>query len=61
MLIKSSSDIRSSEITPEKDYLNRRAFMKGAVARDGKNAEAGADSDESSLHGGLNANLNLPN
>lgn len=32
MLIKSSSDIKASEITPEKDYLNRRAFMKGAAA-----------------------------
>ncbi len=32
MLIKTNSDIRSSEITPEKIYLNRRAFMKGAAA-----------------------------
>jgi sulfoxide reductase catalytic subunit YedY len=30
MLIKKSSDIRSSEITPEAVYLKRRAFLQGA-------------------------------
>jgi len=40
MLIKKASDIRSSEITPEDQYINRRAFMKaagvvGAVAASG--------------------------
>jgi methionine sulfoxide reductase catalytic subunit len=32
MLIHKPSDILSSEITPKKDYLNRRAFMRGAAA-----------------------------
>lgn len=31
MLIKKSEDIKSSEITDEKNYLNRRLFMRGAV------------------------------
>ena len=31
MLIKKGSDIRSSEITGEQVYLNRRLFMRGAV------------------------------
>src|SRR3989440_6069359 len=31
MAIKKTSDIKSSEITPEKVYLNRRLFMRGAV------------------------------
>jgi sulfoxide reductase catalytic subunit YedY len=31
MLIKKPSDIKSSEITAEKVYLNRRLFMRGAV------------------------------
>jgi sulfoxide reductase catalytic subunit YedY len=31
MLIKETSDIKSSEITDEKVYLNRRLFMRGAV------------------------------
>ncbi|HKP36994.1 MAG TPA: protein-methionine-sulfoxide reductase catalytic subunit MsrP [Pyrinomonadaceae bacterium] len=31
MLIKKPSDIRSSEITDRKVYLNRRLFMRGAV------------------------------
>ncbi len=31
MLIKKSEDIKSSEITDEKVYLNRRLFMRGAV------------------------------
>ena len=31
MLIKKSHDIKSSEITDEKVYLNRRLFMRGAV------------------------------
>jgi sulfoxide reductase catalytic subunit YedY len=31
MLIKKPSDIKSSEITDEKVYLNRRLFMRGAV------------------------------
>lgn len=31
MLIKKTSDIKSSEITDEKVYLNRRLFMRGAV------------------------------
>jgi sulfoxide reductase catalytic subunit YedY len=31
MLIKKPSDIRSSEITDQKVYLNRRLFMRGAV------------------------------
>jgi sulfoxide reductase catalytic subunit YedY len=31
MLIKKSEDIRSGEITDEKDFLNRRAFIRGAA------------------------------
>ena len=31
MLIKKPSDIRSSEITDQKVYLNRRLFMRGAI------------------------------
>ena len=32
MLIRKSNDIPSSEVTPKSAYLNRRAFMAGAVA-----------------------------
>src|SRR5215475_8287829 len=32
MLIKKANEIRSSEITPKSNYLNRRAFMTGALA-----------------------------
>ena len=31
MLIKPASDIRSSEITPEKVYVNRREFIRTAT------------------------------
>ena len=31
MLFKKSSDIRSSEITPQSQYMNRRAFLAGAA------------------------------
>src|SRR5262245_49493156 len=31
MLIKNSDDIKSSELTDQKTYLNRRVFMRGAV------------------------------
>ena len=31
MLIKKPADIKSSEITDQKVYLNRRLFMRGAV------------------------------
>lgn len=31
MLIKKADEIKSSEITDKKDYLNRRLFMRGAV------------------------------
>ena len=31
MLIKKSADIKSSEITNQKTYLNRRLFMRGAI------------------------------
>jgi sulfoxide reductase catalytic subunit YedY len=31
MLIKKQSDIKSSEITPEKVYFNRRLFVRGAI------------------------------
>jgi sulfoxide reductase catalytic subunit YedY len=31
MLIKKPDNIRSSEITPEKAYVNRRLFMRGAI------------------------------
>src|SRR5713101_921675 len=31
MLIKKTGDIKSSEITRKKDYLNRRLFMRGAI------------------------------
>ena len=31
MLIKKPDDIKSSEITDQKDYLNRRLFMRGAL------------------------------
>ena len=30
-MVRKSSDIDSSEITPKSVYLNRRNFMKGAV------------------------------
>jgi len=32
MLIRKSSDIPSSEITPKRDFMNRRAFMTAAAA-----------------------------
>jgi methionine sulfoxide reductase catalytic subunit len=32
MLIKTAADIRSSEITDERHYLNRRTFLRGASA-----------------------------
>ena len=32
MLINKPSDVKSSEITPEKVYRNRRAFMKETAA-----------------------------
>ncbi|HTW46703.1 MAG TPA: protein-methionine-sulfoxide reductase catalytic subunit MsrP, partial [Acidobacteriaceae bacterium] len=32
MLIHKPSEIPSSEITPKQDYMNRRAFMRGAAA-----------------------------
>ena len=32
MLIKRASDIKSSEITPEKDYLDRRTFIGASAA-----------------------------
>jgi methionine sulfoxide reductase catalytic subunit len=32
MLIHRPKDIPSSEITPKRDYMNRRAFMRGAAA-----------------------------
>ena len=41
MLIKRPSDVRSSEITDEKTYMNRRAFM-GTAAGIGLAAAAGA-------------------
>ena len=31
MVIKKPDDIKSSEITDEKVYLNRRSFIRGAV------------------------------
>jgi methionine sulfoxide reductase catalytic subunit len=31
MLIKKRDDVKSSEITDQKDYLNRRLFMRGAI------------------------------
>ncbi|HYX28421.1 MAG TPA: hypothetical protein VE863_07635, partial [Pyrinomonadaceae bacterium] len=31
MVIKKANDLKSSEITDEKVYLNRRLFMRGAV------------------------------
>ena len=31
MVIKKASDIKSSEITDQDTYLNRRMFMRGAV------------------------------
>lgn len=41
MLIKKSSDVKSSEITPENVYLNRRSFMKAAVLAGSTLATAG--------------------
>jgi sulfoxide reductase catalytic subunit YedY len=41
MLIKPPSDIRSSEITDQKLYLNRREFMRAAAAVAGAAAGAG--------------------
>ena len=35
MLIKKANDIPSSEITPEADFLNRRAFMRNAAGLTG--------------------------
>ena len=32
MLIRKAEDIRSSEITPQKTFYDRRAFMTGAAA-----------------------------
>ncbi|MGH7671145.1 MAG: protein-methionine-sulfoxide reductase catalytic subunit MsrP [Gemmatimonadaceae bacterium] len=51
MLIKKPSDIPSSEITPERDYLNRRSFLKmaGGVGV----AAAGSALVPKLLHGGL--------
>ena len=51
MLIKKPNDIPSSEITPERDYLNRRSFLKmaggvGAIA-------AGSTLAPGWLHGAL--------
>ena len=31
MLIKKPADIKSSEITSQRTYLNRRLFMRGAI------------------------------
>src|SRR5262245_31753034 len=41
MLIKKSSDIPSSEITPQKVYFNRREFLAGAAAAAGAALVAG--------------------
>jgi methionine sulfoxide reductase catalytic subunit len=41
MLIKKSSEIPSSEITPQKVYLNRRKFLAGAAAAAGAALVAG--------------------
>ena len=38
MLIKNSADIKSSEITKEKDYINRRKFIKFSLATAGLSA-----------------------
>jgi len=35
MLIKNAPDIKSSEITPERDYINRRKFIKYSAAAAG--------------------------
>jgi methionine sulfoxide reductase catalytic subunit len=43
MLIKKSSDIPSSEITPKSVYLNRRQFMAGATAFGAVLAATGCD------------------
>src|SRR6185437_5621511 len=43
MLIKKSSDIPSSEITPKSVYLNRRQFMAGATAFGAVLAVTGCD------------------
>src|SRR5688500_6908402 len=32
MLIRKPDEVRASEITPERDYLNRREFLGGAAA-----------------------------
>jgi sulfoxide reductase catalytic subunit YedY len=42
MLIKPASDIRSSEITDRKAYLNRREFMRSAAALAGVGSIAGS-------------------
>jgi sulfoxide reductase catalytic subunit YedY len=42
MLIKRASDIRSSEITPKKFYLNRREFMAAAAVATGAAVLAGS-------------------
>lgn len=47
MLIKKSGEIKSSEITDEKVYLNRRFFMKGAIL-------AGTAAASTLLYRGLN-------
>src|SRR5258708_5871583 len=47
MLIKKPTEIKSSEITDQKAYLNRRLFMRGAVLGAGAGARG-------SLHGKQN-------
>ena len=41
MVVKKDNSIKSSEITPEKDYLNRRNFIKAAVLAGSTLATAG--------------------
>ena len=55
MLIKHADDIRSSEITPEKTYLNRRQFIEGASAVGAVAAFAAAPNSLSGLWSGSGA------
>ena len=41
MVVKKDNSINSSDITPEKDYLNRRNFIKAAVLAGSTLATAG--------------------
>ena len=57
MLIKKSEDIKSSEITTENHYLNRRNFIRGAALAATLSAGDAAVRRVDALHGGHAAAL----